>query len=94
MHISSFFRQSLILICLNIYFTQITPLFGEENSGIDQKINDAFKPAAEFTAKMMFSPVPIGDQGIPWVILWLGIAAIILTSVSYTHLTLPTSDLV
>tara|TARA_B100001029_G_scaffold53170_1_gene42647 strand:+ start:1584 stop:3119 length:1536 start_codon:yes stop_codon:yes gene_type:complete len=79
MHISSFFRQSLILICLNIYFTQITPLFGEENSGIDQKINDAFKPAAEFTGKMMFSPVPIGDQGIPWVILWLGIAAIILT---------------
>ena len=79
MNISSFFRQSLILIFLNIYFSQITPLFGEENSGIDQKINDAFKPAAEFTGKMMFSPVPIGDQGIPWVILWLGIAAIILT---------------
>ncbi|MFL2479078.1 MAG: alanine/glycine:cation symporter family protein [Verrucomicrobiales bacterium] len=51
----------------------------ENQTGIDQQIDQAFKPAAEVTGKMMFSPIPIFGQEIPWVILWLGLGAVFLT---------------
>ena len=70
-------RTTSILIIFIITILRVSA--EEQSGGIDQKINDAFKPAADFTGKMMFSPIPIGEQGIPWVILWLGIAAIVLT---------------
>ncbi len=45
----------------------------------DEAINEFFEPAADVTGKIMFAPINIGGVGVPWVILWLGIAAVILT---------------
>ena len=50
-----------------------------EKEGIDDQINEAFKPVAKGALDMMFYPVQIGEVGVPWVILWLGFAALFLT---------------
>ena len=62
-------------ICLN----SVAWAGEEQEKGIDDKINDAFAPVAKGALDMMFSPVPIGEVGVPWVILWLGFAALFLT---------------
>lgn len=79
MRISSVLVRSLYLFVILIATTSQSLHAAEGQSGIDQQIDEAFKPAAEFTGKMMFSPITIFGQDIPWVILWLGLGAVILT---------------
>ena len=79
MRISSVLVRSLYLSVI-IAVSACSSLCASENqTGIDQQIDQAFKPAAEVTDKMMFSPIPIFGQEIPWVILWLGLGAVFLT---------------
>jgi AGCS family alanine or glycine:cation symporter len=66
-------RGALGLICL----VAGAPAFAQ--SGMDQQINDAIKPAADAVAGFIFSSFPIGGVQIPFVLVWLIIAAIIFT---------------
>ncbi len=47
--------------------------------GIDEKINDAVKPAADMVASVIFSSFPLFGVPIPFVLVWLVIAATIFT---------------
>jgi len=79
MRISSIVVRSLYLSVILAASTCSSLYAAEAKTSIDQQIDEAFKPAAEVTGKMMFSPVTIFGQDIPWVILWLGLGAVILT---------------
>ncbi len=48
-------------------------------SGIDQRINDAVKPASDWVAGMIFSSFPLFGVPIPFVLVWLVVAASIFT---------------
>jgi AGCS family alanine or glycine:cation symporter len=48
-------------------------------NGLDQQINDAIKPGADAVAGFIFSSFPVGGVQIPFVLVWLIIAATIFT---------------
>jgi AGCS family alanine or glycine:cation symporter len=48
-------------------------------SGIDQKINDAVKPASDWVAGIIFSSFPMFGVQFPFVLVWLIVAATIFT---------------
>ena len=48
-------------------------------NGIDEQINSAIKPAADAVAGFIFSSFPVGGVDIPFVLVWLIVAASIFT---------------
>ena len=48
-------------------------------NGIDEQINSAIKPAADAVAGFIFSSFPVGGVAIPFVLVWLIVAASIFT---------------
>ena len=44
-------------------------------NGIDEQINSAIKPAADAVAGFIFSSFPVGGVDIPFVLVWLIVAA-------------------
>ena len=52
-------------------------VFAEQ--GIDEKINLAVKPFADAVAGVVFSSFPVGGVPIPFVLVWLIVAATIFT---------------
>ncbi len=61
------------LICLFASFS----VFAE--TGIDEKINIAIKPFADAVAGFVFSSFPVGGVQIPFVLVWLIVAATVFT---------------
>ena len=51
----------------------------QSQAGIDQQINDAIKPAADAVAGFIFSAFPVAGVDIPFVLVWLIVAATIFT---------------
>jgi AGCS family alanine or glycine:cation symporter len=54
-------------------------LTAHAQNGIDQQINDAIKPAADAVAGFIFSSFPVGGVDIPFVLVWLIVAATVFT---------------
>ncbi len=52
---------------------------GWAQANIDQQINDAIKPASDFVSGLIFSSFPVAGVDIPFVLVWLIIAASIFT---------------
>jgi len=48
-------------------------------NGIDEQINEAIKPAADAVAGFIFSAIPVAGVDIPFVLVWLIVAATIFT---------------
>ncbi|MGB5487824.1 MAG: alanine/glycine:cation symporter family protein [Lysobacterales bacterium] len=68
---------------LRVGITTLVSLFASfsvlADTGIDEKINVAIKPFADAVAGLVFSSFPVGGVQIPFVLVWLIVAATIFT---------------
>lgn len=60
-------RASLIFLLL----AAMSPLAHAAEGGIDQKIQAAIKPIADFVAETVFYAIPMFGQKVPWILFWL-----------------------
>jgi AGCS family alanine or glycine:cation symporter len=82
---------------LTLLLTLLAPLFSiaqevaEEavNVGLDEKIDTFFRPIADWVGKWIFYPVSLGEQSIPFVLVWLIAGALFFTFYfKFTNITL------
>ena len=64
---------------LLLAFSSLFFMLGNAHAGIDEAINTATQPFANFIEKLVFFKIPIGDANLPVVVLWLVIGAIFFT---------------
>ena len=71
------------MLKLRVAITTLIGLFASfsvfAENGIDERINLAIKPFADAVAGAVFSSFPVGDVQIPFVLVWLIVAATIFT---------------
>ena len=63
-----------VLLCPSLLSAE-----NSSNPGIDQYINQAMAPVTDFMFGIVFYPVPIGGTKMPFVVLWLLLAAVMAT---------------
>ena len=42
---------------------------------LDERIDNLVRPAADWVTSLIFYPIPLGDVGVPFVLIWLILAA-------------------
>lgn len=71
---------SRFAVFLALFFCVTGNLYAEDGGGkVDDRINEAMKPATELINKVIFYPIKINGMDVPLVILWLAGAAIFCT---------------
>lgn len=67
--------MSRLFLILNLFFLP----FSNAYAGIDESINNATAPIAEFIGNIVFFTIQIGDAALPVVVLWLVMGAVFFT---------------
>lgn len=55
------------------------PLLAQQSPGIDERINQSIQPLTDFITSVVFAAIPIAGVDIPFVVIWLILAATVFT---------------
>ena len=73
-----FGRPITALIAL-VACTLLTPGVVSAQETLDERIDNLVRPAADWVTSLIFYPIPLGDVGVPFVLIWLILAATVFT---------------